>query len=153
MYRAAAAKPATAKGRFASKCIFAGYLCYLRCLQGQALQPRNTRGSLQGLNIAEALDLTVSQARELFDAYPALARRLAILEEVGLGYIRLGQPAPTLSGGEAQRIKISRELGKRTLPGTLFIFLTSPQTGLHMHEVGKLIKVLHALVEKAPALL
>ncbi len=96
--------------------------------KGKRYNHETLEARYRGLNIAEALDLTVSQARELFDAYPALARRLAILEEVGLGYIRLGQPAPTLSGGEAQRIKISRELGKRTLlPGTLFIFLTSPQ--------------------------
>ena len=122
---------------------------YVTCdvCKGKRYNHETLEARYRGLNIAEVLDLTVSQARELFDAYPALARRLAILEEVGLGYIRLGQPAPTLSGGEAQRIKISRELGKRTLPGTLYI-LDEPTTGLHMHEVGKLIKVLHALVEK-----
>ncbi len=101
----------------------------------------------KGLNIAEVLDLTVSQARKLFENYQGLECRLAVLEDVGLGYLRLGQPATTLSGGEAQRIKISRELGKRSLPGTLYI-LDEPTTGLHMHEVGKLIKVLHALVDK-----
>ena len=101
----------------------------------------------KGLNIAEVLDLTVRQARQLFENYPGLERRLAVLEEVGLEYLRLGQPATTLSGGEAQRIKISRELGKRSLPGTMYI-LDEPTTGLHMHEVGKLIKVLHALVDK-----
>lgn len=101
----------------------------------------------KGLNIAEVLDLTVHQARQLFENYPGLERRLAVLEEVGLEYLRLGQPATTLSGGEAQRIKISRELGKRSLPGTMYI-LDEPTTGLHMHEVGKLIKVLHALVDK-----
>ncbi len=101
----------------------------------------------KGLNIAEVLNLTVQQARQFFENYPTLERRLAMLEEVGLGYIQLGQPATTLSGGEAQRIKISRELGKRSLPGTMYI-LDEPTTGLHMHEVGKLIKVLHALVDK-----
>ncbi len=101
----------------------------------------------KGLNIADVLDLTVSQARAFFGNYPALERRLAVLEEVGLEYLRLGQPAPTLSGGEAQRIKISRELGKKSLPGTLYI-LDEPTTGLHMHEVGKLITVLRQLVER-----
>ena len=100
----------------------------------------------KGLNIAEVLDLTVRQAREFFSSYPSLERRLAILEDVGLEYVRLGQPAPTLSGGEAQRIKISRELGRRSLPGTLYI-LDEPTTGLHMHEVGKLISVLRQLVD------
>jgi excinuclease ABC subunit A len=101
----------------------------------------------KGLNIAEVLDLTVQQARDFFENYPALERRLAMLQEVGLEYLRLGQPATTLSGGEAQRIKISRELGKRSLPGALYI-LDEPTTGLHMHEVGKLIAVLHRLVER-----
>ncbi|WP_027184189.1 excinuclease ABC subunit UvrA [Desulfovibrio inopinatus] len=101
----------------------------------------------KGKNIADVLGLTVRQAREFFDNYPILARRLGVLEEVGLEYLGLGQPATTLSGGEAQRIKISRELGKRSLPGTLYI-LDEPTTGLHMHEVGKLIQVLHKLVEK-----
>ena len=98
------------------------------------------------LNIAEVLDLTVHQALTFFAHYPALNRRLSILEEVGLDYLRLGQPATTLSGGEAQRIKISRELGKRSLPGALYV-LDEPTTGLHMHEVGRLIAVLHRLVE------
>lgn len=101
----------------------------------------------KGLNIADVLDLTVQQAREFFTNYPVLERRLAVLQEVGLEYLRLGQPATTLSGGEAQRIKISRELGKRSLPGSLYI-LDEPTTGLHMHEVGKLIAVLHQLVER-----
>lgn len=98
-------------------------------------------------NIAEVLDMTVAEARAFFENYPALERRLNMLEAVGLDYIRLGQPATTLSGGEAQRIKISRELGKRSLPGTLYI-LDEPTTGLHMHEVGKLVTVLHQLVER-----
>lgn len=101
----------------------------------------------KGLNIAEVLDLTVAQARTFFANYPSLERRLGVLEDVGLEYLHLGQPATTLSGGEAQRIKISRELGKRSLPGTLYI-LDEPTTGLHMHEVGKLIGVLNQLVNR-----
>jgi len=101
----------------------------------------------KGKNIAEVLDMTVRQAKVFFENYPVLERRLAVLEDVGLEYLRLGQPATTLSGGEAQRIKISRELGKRSLPGTLYI-LDEPTTGLHMHEVGKLIRVLHQLVDR-----
>ena len=100
----------------------------------------------RGLNISEVLDMPVREARQFFSSYPVLERRLAVLEDVGLDYIRLGQPATTLSGGEAQRIKISRELGKRYLPGTMYI-LDEPTTGLHMHEVGKLVTVLHHLVE------
>ena len=100
----------------------------------------------KGLNIAEVLNLTIHQARDFFGNYPVLERRLAMLEEVGLDYLRLGQAATTLSGGEAQRIKISRELGKRSLPGTLYI-LDEPTTGLHMHEVGKLIRVLGTLAD------
>ncbi len=98
-------------------------------------------------NIAEVLDMSVAEARVFFENYPSLERKLAVLEDVGLDYIRLGQPATTLSGGEAQRIKISRELGKRSLPGTIYI-LDEPTTGLHMHEVGKLVTVLHKLVNK-----
>ncbi len=98
-------------------------------------------------NIAEILDMSVAEARVFFENYPALERKLAVLEDVGLDYIRLGQPATTLSGGEAQRIKISRELGKRSLPGAIYI-LDEPTTGLHMHEVGKLVTVLHKLVDK-----
>ena len=100
----------------------------------------------RGLNISDVLDMPVREARQLFSSYPVLERRLAVLEDVGLDYIRLGQPATTLSGGEAQRIKISRELGKRSLPGTMYI-LDEPTTGLHMHEVGKLVTVLHHLVD------
>jgi len=106
----------------------------------------------KGKNIAEVLDMTVAEAREFFGAHTALARRLEVLEQVGLSYLRLGQPATTLSGGEAQRIKISRELGKRNLPGALYI-LDEPTTGLHMHEVGKLIRVLHRLVDKGASVI
>ena len=117
-------------------------VCHGRRYNHETLEVR-----YKGLNIAEVLDLSVSEARQFFSSFPTLAERLGVLEDVGLGYIRLGQSATTLSGGEAQRIKISRELGRRKLPGTLYI-LDEPTTGLHMHEVGKLIGVLHALVDR-----
>lgn len=101
----------------------------------------------KGLNIAQVLDMSVRQARAFFSNYPLLERKLGVLEQVGLEYLALGQPATTLSGGEAQRLKISRELGKRSLPGSLYV-LDEPTTGLHMHEVGKLIQVLQQLVDK-----
>jgi excinuclease ABC subunit A len=115
--------------------------------KGQRYSSQTLEVRYKGKNIAEVLDLTVAEAREFFSTHTTLARRLEVLEQVGLPYLRLGQPATTLSGGEAQRIKISRELGKRSLPGTLYI-LDEPTTGLHMHEVGKLIRVLHRLVDK-----
>ncbi len=101
----------------------------------------------RGLNIAQILQLTVKEAMDLFSAHPVLRRRLQVLCDVGLDYLQLGQSATTLSGGEAQRLKISRELGKRDLPGTVYI-LDEPTTGLHMQEVGMLIRVLHSLVDR-----
>ncbi|MEA2560486.1 MAG: excinuclease subunit [Acidobacteriota bacterium] len=100
----------------------------------------------KGLNIAEILDLPVEQAQEMFKNIPAISRILETLCEVGLGYIRLGQPATTLSGGEAQRVKLSRELCKRSTGRTLYL-LDEPTTGLHFDDVGKLLKLLHRLVE------
>jgi len=98
------------------------------------------------LNIAEVLDLTVSEAREFFQAIPKIIRRLDTLHDVGLGYIRLGQPAPTLSGGEAQRIKLARELSKRATGRTLYI-LDEPTVGLHAADVDRLIQVLQRLTD------
>jgi len=106
----------------------------------------------KGLNISQVLDLSVRQAKEFFANHPVLERRLEVLEQVGLEYIRLGQPATTLSGGEAQRLKISRELGKKRLPRAMYI-LDEPTTGLHMHEVGKLIQVLKELVVKGASVI
>ncbi|HEX3129304.1 MAG TPA: excinuclease ABC subunit UvrA [Thermoanaerobaculia bacterium] len=100
----------------------------------------------KGLNIAEILDLPVEQAQEIFQNIPAVSRILETLCEVGLGYIRLGQPATTLSGGEAQRVKLSRELCKRSTGRTLYL-LDEPTTGLHFDDVGKLLKLLHRLVD------
>ncbi|HEY4573595.1 MAG TPA: excinuclease ABC subunit UvrA, partial [Thermoanaerobaculia bacterium] len=100
----------------------------------------------KGLNIAEILDLPVEQAYEFFRNIPSVERILETLNEVGLGYIRLGQPATTLSGGEAQRVKLARELCKRSTGRTLYL-LDEPTTGLHFDDVGKLLKLLHRLVE------
>lgn len=94
--------------------------------------------------IHEVLDMTVSEAAEFFDAIPVIKRKLDTLLDVGLGYIRLGQSATTLSGGEAQRIKLSRELSKRATGRTLYI-LDEPTTGLHFHDIKQLLVVLHRL--------
>jgi excinuclease ABC subunit A len=98
-------------------------------------------------SIADVLELTVTQATEFFDAIPHIKGKLKMLNEVGLGYIKLGQAATTLSGGEAQRIKLSRELSKRDTGNTLFI-LDEPTTGLHFADVEKLLHVLFELVER-----
>lgn len=95
-------------------------------------------------NIAEVLDLTIEQAMEFFRAVPNVSRRLQTLIDVGLGYVRLGQSATTLSGGEAQRVKLSQELSKRDTGRTLYI-LDEPTTGLHFHDIRLLLDVLHAL--------
>ena len=100
----------------------------------------------KGLTIADVLNLTVEEALEVFDAFPALRRKLQTLYDVGLGYIRLGQPAPTLSGGEAQRVKLARELSKRATGRTLYV-LDEPTVGLHAADVHRLIEVLQRLVE------
>ncbi|PQA51996.1 excinuclease ABC subunit UvrA [Amnimonas aquatica] len=98
----------------------------------------------KGRNITEVLDMTVETAREFFDAIPALARKLQTLIDVGLSYITLGQAATTLSGGEAQRVKLARELSKRDTGRTLYI-LDEPTTGLHFHDIQQLLTVLHRL--------
>jgi excinuclease ABC subunit A len=100
----------------------------------------------RGRNISEVLDLTVEQALEYFDAVPAVARKLTTLIDVGLAYIRLGQSATTLSGGEAQRVKLSLELSKRSTGQTLYV-LDEPTTGLHFQDIAVLLEVLDKLVE------
>ncbi len=100
----------------------------------------------KGKNIQEVLEMTVAEAREFFDKVPPLRAKLQILEEVGLTYIQLGQPATTLSGGEAQRIKLAKELSKRETSRTLYI-LDEPTTGLHFADVHKLLEVLNRLVD------
>ncbi|MGP5551473.1 excinuclease ABC subunit UvrA [Psychrobacter namhaensis] len=101
----------------------------------------------KGKTIADVLDMTVEDATEFFSAIPAIYRRLQALMDVGLSYIRLGQSAPTLSGGEAQRVKLARELAKRDTGQTLYI-LDEPTTGLHFHDIDKLLHILHTLRDK-----
>lgn len=112
---------------------------------------RYNRETLQvlfkGLNIAEVLNLSVDKALEFFAAMPPIRRKLETLADVGLGYVRLGQPATTLSGGEAQRVKLSRELSKIATGRTIYI-LDEPSVGLHSHDVAKLIVALNRLVDK-----
>ncbi|NLG22558.1 MAG: excinuclease ABC subunit UvrA [Actinomycetales bacterium] len=106
----------------------------------------------KGRTIAEVLDMPIEEAAEFFAAVPAIARHLTTLVEVGLGYVRLGQPAPTLSGGEAQRVKLAAELQKRSTGRTVYV-LDEPTTGLHFEDIRKLLGVLQGLVDKGNTVL
>jgi excinuclease ABC subunit A len=101
----------------------------------------------KGKTIAEVLDMPIEEALEFFAAVPAIARHLATLVDVGLGYVRMGQSAPTLSGGEAQRVKLASELQKRSTGRTVYV-LDEPTTGLHFEDIRKLLGVLQSLVDK-----
>ena len=101
----------------------------------------------KGKNVADVLDMPISEAAVFFEAIPAISRHLSTLVDVGLGYVRLGQPAPTLSGGEAQRVKLASELQRRSTGRTIYV-LDEPTTGLHFEDVRKLLGVLQGLVEK-----
>ena len=103
--------------------------------------------TFKGKSIADVLDMTVEEGVEFFAAVPAVRDKLVTLNQVGLGYIKVGQQATTLSGGEAQRVKLAKELSKRSTGRTLYI-LDEPTTGLHFHDVAKLLEVLHELVEQ-----
>jgi len=100
----------------------------------------------KGKNISEVLDMTVTEALEFFDAIPQIKRKLQTIDDVGLGYIKLGQPATTLSGGEAQRVKLATELSKRDTGHTLYV-LDEPTTGLHFFDIQRLLDVLHRLTD------
>ena len=150
----------TKKGR-CENCTGAGFLekemhflpnIYVTCqvCKGRRYNAETLEVKYKGCTIDDVLNMTVEEALELFNKIPKLKRKLKTLMEVGLGYIELGQIAPTLSGGEAQRLKLSRELSKRSTGKTLYI-LDEPTTGLHFDDVKKLLKVLNKLIDKGPS--
>ncbi|MEE8172517.1 MAG: excinuclease ABC subunit UvrA, partial [Alphaproteobacteria bacterium] len=121
---------------------------YVQCeeCKGHRYNRETLEIHFKGKSIADVLELTVEAATEFFKAVPAIRNKLETLQRVGLGYIKVGQPATTLSGGEAQRVKLAKELSRRATGRTLYI-LDEPTTGLHFHDVRKLLEVLHSLVE------
>ncbi len=120
--------------------------------QGKRFNDETLEIKYKGRSIADVLGMSVTQALELFDAVPSIKRKLQTLVDVGMDYIRLGQSATTLSGGEAQRTKLARELSKRSTGKTLYI-LDEPTTGLHFEDISKLLKVLHHLVDQGNTVL
>lgn len=122
---------------------------YVECdeCKGKRFNRETLEVKYKDKSIADVLDMTVDDAYDFFNAIPAIKNRLDLLRKVGLGYIKLGQSATTLSGGEAQRIKLSKELSKRATGKTLYI-LDEPTTGLHFEDINKLLKVLQALVDQ-----
>ena len=122
---------------------------YVTCEQckGARYNRETLEVKFKGKSIADVLDMTVEDALEFFKAVPPIRDKMAMLVEVGLGYVQVGQPATTLSGGEAQRVKLAKELSRRATGQTLYI-LDEPTTGLHFEDVRKLLEVLHALVEQ-----
>ncbi len=122
---------------------------YVSCdvCKGQRYNRETLQVRYKGKNIHEVLDMTVEDALTFFNAVPAVARKLQTLTDVGLAYIKLGQNATTLSGGEAQRVKLARELSKRDTGSTLYI-LDEPTTGLHFHDIEQLLQVLHELRDR-----
>jgi excinuclease ABC subunit A len=122
---------------------------YVTCDQckGKRYNRETLEIKFKNKSIADVLDMTVEEAAEFFKAVPSVRDKMETLARVGLGYIKVGQPATTLSGGEAQRIKLSKELSRRSTGRTLYI-LDEPTTGLHFHDVAKLLEVLHELVDQ-----
>ncbi|HLS24837.1 MAG TPA: excinuclease ABC subunit UvrA [Beutenbergiaceae bacterium] len=122
---------------------------YVPCevCQGARYNRETLEVHYKGRNVAEVLDMPITEAADFFAAVPAISRHLKTLVDVGLGYVRLGQPAPTLSGGEAQRVKLASELQKRSSGRTVYV-LDEPTTGLHFEDIRKLMRVLQGLVDK-----
>jgi len=122
---------------------------YIQCeeCKGKRYNNETLEVTYKGKNIAEFLDMTVEEALVIFQNIPYIKKKLETLSQVGLDYIKLGQSSTTLSGGEAQRIKLTRELSKRDTGKTLYL-LDEPTTGLHFHDVKKLIAVINKLVDK-----
>lgn len=122
---------------------------YVACdvCKGKRFNRETLEVKYKGQSIADVLDMTVDEAYAFFENIPSIKNRLALLQKVGLGYIHLGQPATTLSGGEAQRIKLSKELSKKATGKTLYI-LDEPTTGLHFEDINRLLKVLRTLVDQ-----
>ena len=122
---------------------------YVECdvCKGKRFNRETLSVKYKSKSIADVLDMTVDEAYKFFENIPSIKNRLKLLQQVGLGYIHLGQPATTLSGGEAQRIKLSKELSKKATGKTLYI-LDEPTTGLHFEDINHLLKVLHTFVEQ-----
>jgi excinuclease ABC subunit A len=118
--------------------------CEVCC--GKRFNRETLQVRFKDMNISDVLDLSIERAGEMFSSFPKMMSKLDTLNDVGLGYIKLGQPAPTLSGGEAQRVKLARELSKRSTGKTIYV-LDEPSVGLHAADVHKLIEVLHRLVD------
>ena len=122
---------------------------YVRCeaCHGKRYNRETLEVLYDGKSVSDVLDMPIAEAARFFKAHPSISRYLDTLVDVGLGYIRLGQPAPTLSGGESQRVKLATELQRRSTGRTVYI-LDEPTTGLHFEDVSKLLKVLQGLVDK-----
>lgn len=127
---------------------------YVTCdvCKGKRYNRETLEVQFKGKSIADVLDMTVEEAASFFSAVPAVREKMETLAQVGLGYIKVGQQATTLSGGEAQRVKLAKELSRRSTGRTLYI-LDEPTTGLHFHDVAKLLEVLHELVEQGNSVL
>jgi excinuclease ABC subunit A len=121
---------------------------YVTCevCKGKRYNRETLEVQFKGKSIADVLDMTIDEGVDFFAAVPSIRDKFATLQRVGLGYVKVGQPATTLSGGEAQRVKLSKELSKRATGRTLYM-LDEPTTGLHFHDVAKLLEVLHELVD------